>query len=222
LTYLSCIPNLVVAAPSSGAELRDLLRTAIDYDRGPFAIRYPRAAVPDADALGHPARPVEIGRWVSLRPGTDGHLLAVGPMVAAAWDASDLLAAAGLSFGVVNARFVKPLDVEMLRALAGEPGLLVTIEENVLSGGFGSRVGAALGECAGSRAPECRLLHLGLPDQFVEHGSRDGLLESVGLTPAGIAGRIREALSELKRFPPDLRLADEPGAKLPAVRWSAS
>ncbi|MFH1145334.1 MAG: 1-deoxy-D-xylulose-5-phosphate synthase, partial [Candidatus Eisenbacteria bacterium] len=101
LTYLSCIPNLVVAAPSSGAELRDLLRTAIDYDRGPFAIRYPRASVPDADALGHPARPLEIGRWVSLRPGTDGHLLAVGPLVAAAWEASDLLAAAGLSFGVV-------------------------------------------------------------------------------------------------------------------------
>jgi len=217
LAYLNCIPHMVVCAPSSGAELRGLLATALAHRDGPFAIRYPRSPVPDANALDHPPAPFEIGRWEVLRPGSDGQLLAVGSMVAVALEASEALAAGGLSFGVINARFVKPLDRELLIRLSGEAGLLVTLEEGVLNGGFGSQVGSAL---SGKARPDLALLHVGLADRFIEHGSRGELLELTGLTPQGVAERIRLALRHLGWLPRGLRLA--PGtedARVPVARW---
>ncbi len=218
LAYLNCIPGLVVSAPASGAELRDLLATALAHTGGPFAIRYPRSSVPDAGALDHAPVPLEVGRWEMLREGRDGCLLAVGSMVQAALAAGDLLAADGLSFGVVNARFVKPLDLEMLERIGREAGLLVTLEEGTLQGGFGAQVAVLYST---PERPGRELLHIGLPDRFVEHGSREEQLEGVGLTPAGIAERIRIALRELGRNAPPLRIAKGVDVRVAEARWSA-
>jgi 1-deoxy-D-xylulose-5-phosphate synthase len=197
LSYLSCMPEMVVAAPASGRELRDLLETAMRHESGPFAIRYPRAVVPDADALEHEPAALVVGEWQVMAPGGDAVLLAVGAMVEIARDARRILAARGLEVGLVNARFVKPLDVTLLKRLALEVPLLVTIEENSLSGGFGCQVARALGEACETR-PGSRLLQLGLPDAFVPHAARGELLASVGLTPEGIAARTADALRAVR------------------------
>ena len=211
LSYLSCIPGMVVAAPRSGAELRDLLVTALAHEGGPFAIRYPRTAVPDARCLAHCPAVLEVGRWETLRAGRDGHLLAVGSMVPLAVQASDLLALEGLAFGVVNARFVKPLDAELLTRLAAQSGLLVTVEENVLSGGFGAQVATALASGAVPGGLDGRLLSLGLPDAFVEHGTREELLAAAGLTPEAVAERIRRACPSRERAAVRVRQAETAG-----------
>ncbi|MCK4303081.1 MAG: 1-deoxy-D-xylulose-5-phosphate synthase [Candidatus Eisenbacteria sp.] len=190
ISYMTSIPNFTVAAPRDGKELRDLLYTAAASNAGPFAIRYPRLAVPDAGALEHEPELLEIGTWEHLRQGQDGCFLAVGTMVEVALAAADRLALRGLRMGVVNARFLKPLDGELLARLAEEHDLLVTIEENSLTGGFGSLVASVLATQGweGSAAP--RLLSLGLPDAFVEHGTRQQLLEIVGLTPERICAQV--------------------------------
>lgn len=198
LAYLGCIPGFTVAAPSSGAELRDLLATALAREEGPMAIRFPRASVPDAQPLGRTPQPLELGRWEQLREGPCAALLAVGTMVTVAQRAAQLLAREGIEVSVVDARFVKPLDEEMLLRLAGEMPLLVTIEEHVLAGGFGARVATRLAEWGLAR-PAGRLLPLGLPDCFAEHGAREELLEWVGLTPEQVAGRVASALPARSR-----------------------
>jgi 1-deoxy-D-xylulose-5-phosphate synthase len=149
--------------------------------------------VPDADAFARAPQPLIIGEWQVVVPGRDAVLLAVGSMVEAARAARPLLAARGLDVGVVNARFVKPLDTALLERLAAAVPLLVTIEENALAGGFGSQVARALG-AAGEAGPKPRLLQLGLPDAFVPHAARDELLSRVGLTAERIAARTAEAL----------------------------
>jgi 1-deoxy-D-xylulose-5-phosphate synthase len=186
LSYLSCIPNLIVAAPRSGAELRDLMETALSQATGPFAIRYPRSAVPDPDALAHEPRALEIGSWEKLRDGADGTFLAVGTMVGVALAAADLLAHKGIAMGIVNARFIKPLDTRMLERLAGDCRLLVTVEENTLAGGFASQVAGFLADRGWLDKSGHRLIRLGLPDEFVEHGARETLLEGAGLTAARV------------------------------------
>jgi 1-deoxy-D-xylulose-5-phosphate synthase len=194
LSYLACIPGLVVAAPASGAELRDLLVTALEYRDGPFAIRFPRAVVPDADALTHAPQRLEIGRWEVQRTGPAAALLAVGAMVAVAQRAAQRLAADGIEVTVVNARFVKPIDHLRLYELAETQPLLVTIEENTLAGGFGSLIALRLAEWGRWSEKGGRLITLGLPDGFVEHGTRDELLESVGLTAERVAERVAQGV----------------------------
>jgi 1-deoxy-D-xylulose-5-phosphate synthase len=197
LAYLGAIPGLVVAAPKDGRELRDLLATALAYKDGPFAIRYPRAAVPDGDVLTHIPAALPIGEWEVLSRGKHGAFLAVGTMVEVALAAADELARDGLSLGVVNARFVKPLDRELLARLAVQSSVLVTIEENDLAGGFGTMVAGALADLG--LAPETvpHLVRLGLPDCFVEHGARDRLLDMVGLTSSGVTAQVRQAVPDL-------------------------
>ncbi len=169
------------------------MRTALEYDGGPFAIRYPRAAVPDAaDALSAEPRGLTIGEWEVLRAGQAGTILAVGTMVEVALDASDRLASAGFEMGVIDARFIKPLDLELLSRVAERGNLIVTLEENSLLGGFGSLVAGALVGMKWPGSKERQLIRLGLPDRFIEHGSRPALLESVGLTPARVAHRIAQ------------------------------
>lgn len=194
LSYLACIPGIVVAAPRNGAQLRDLLATALAYQGGPMAIRFPRAAVPDPNPLGHAPQPLAVGRWELLRPGADGALLAVGTMVSCALRAAELLADEGLMVSVVDARFVKPMDVLLLGQLAGEHSLLVTLEENTLAGGFGSRVASRLTEWGRGTAWPGRLMSLALPDAFTGHASREELLDGVGLTPERIAERVNGAV----------------------------
>ncbi len=199
LAYMGAVPEMIIAAPRSGAELRDLLVTALTYRDGPFALRYPRAAVPDPEALARTPAALPIGSWEEIDTGEDGAILAVGTMVDVALEAAEQLAADGLHLGVVNARFVKPLDRGLLAGLAERSRLLVTLEEGCLAGGFGAAVASALAdlEAADRRGP--LLVRLGLPDRFVQHGGREKLLDLVGLTAEQVADRVRHVLPPRRR-----------------------
>jgi 1-deoxy-D-xylulose-5-phosphate synthase len=190
ISYLRQVPGMVVMAPKDENELRHMLATLIDYDRGPIAVRYPRD-YGQGVALDRELKDLEIGRPESLSEGGDAMLLALGSMVAPAVEAAESLAVEGISCGVVNARFAKPLDREFLRDLASSVKLVVTVEENSVVGGFGGGVAEAL-EQAGISTP---VRILGLPDRFVTHGSRRELLEEVELTPEAIAGSVKASLT---------------------------
>ena len=187
LSYLRAVPNFVVAAPKDGNELCDLLKTAVDQEVYPFAIRYPkrssRAFTPDREP-----RTIPIGTWEVLHDGTDLCLLAVGSMVETAETVRETLLKEGITCGVVNCRFVKPLDEETLRGLAVRYSQLLTIEENTLRGGFGSGVHEFLQEAGVTVGG---LHHAGIPDRFVTHGSVSELLEEVGLSASALAIRVR-------------------------------
>ncbi|HKX75535.1 MAG TPA: 1-deoxy-D-xylulose-5-phosphate synthase [Acidimicrobiia bacterium] len=182
LSYLRMVPGLVVGAPADGTELAAMVETALDHS-GPMAIRFPKAAVSALPAL--PADPIPIGVWEELSEGEDVLFLAVGRMVEIAQKASSGLASAGLSCGVVNARWVKPLD-ERLMTWAMRYRRVVTLEDNVVTGGFGAAVLEAL---AGTEAA-AKVTTLGLPDRFLPAGSVDELLREVGLDPEGVVRQV--------------------------------
>jgi len=194
LTYLRMMPSMVVSAPRDGNELRDLLWTGIQQAEAPFAVRYPRENVPPGYDPARPMRRIPIGSWESLAEGERAVLLANGAMVETALAVRRILLEAGFPVGVVNARFVKPLDVPMLRELAARYELLVTLEENTLVGGFGAAVYEA---CRHEGIAPRALEHLGLPDRFIDHGSREELLQEVGLTPAQISEQVTAMLAAL-------------------------
>jgi 1-deoxy-D-xylulose-5-phosphate synthase len=192
LSYLRAVPNFIVTAPKDGDEMKDLLTTALEQSEHPFAIRYPKTSCVRW-TTGRPGTVLPIGSWEELRTGRGICLLAVGTMVEACGRAVDLLREQGVQAGLVNCRFVKPLDREMLRRLRAEHDLLVTVEENVLAGGFGAAVHEALAEMGrGARG----LAHCAVPDRFIAHGSRAELLEEVGLTPSRIAARVLHLAGE--------------------------
>lgn len=195
IAYLTAIPDMVVAAPRNGRELRALLCTAHGYTDGPFAIRYPRLVTPDEDSLTGPVDTIRVGEWELLSPANGVVLLlAVGTMVSVAEDAAARLAEEGVAATVVNARFIKPLDLDLLERLTAEIPLVVTIEEHSLAGGFGSLVASTLTDRNWFASGGRRLLRLGLPDQFIAHGARARLLQDVGLTAEQIAARVRLAV----------------------------
>lgn len=175
--YLRHIPGMTVMAPKNEDELRHMLKTALDY-AGPIAIRYPRGEGVGVDVEQTPSA-IPIGEAELLLNGTDVALLAIGDRVHPALQAADMLSKQGIKAAVVNARFVKPLDEKMLRKMCREIGLLVTIEEHVLQGGFGSAVGEYLNTQGWNHI---KLLKIGLPDQFIEHGARNLLLAKYGLS----------------------------------------
>jgi len=191
LSYLRCVPGMIVAAPKDGNELRDLLWTALSQDAAPFAIRYPRDTVPAGYDPAVPPKTLPIGSWEILERGEDASLIAVGAMVEVARGAREILARAGVSAGIVNARFVKPVDGDVLAEVSRAARLLVTIEESALAGGFGAGVVEALGDAGLSRDG---VVAIGLPDAFVTHGTRAELLAEVGLDAAGVAARVLAAL----------------------------
>ncbi len=186
LSYLRHIPNLVFMVPRDEAELRRAMVTALSHD-GPFAFRYPRGRGEGVAADGV-ATPVPIGRGEPLRSGADGVIVAVGPMVRQSLLAAKRLDREGIRLGVVDARFVKPLDGELLAASARETGLVVTVEENALQGGFGSAVMELMEE----RGLTPKFLRIGLPDRYVEHGGKAELYAACGLDADGIARRVRD------------------------------
>ena len=191
LSFLRPIPNLTVMAPRDEQELRRALVTAIDHD-GPFAVRYPRGAGRGVD-LSRPATALPIGCGEVLREGRDAVLIAIGSGVATALEAAELLSATSLEVAVIDARFAKPLDAELLTGAAVRAGRVVTVEENALLGGFGSAVAELLAE----RGVQVPLLRLGLPDRFIEQGSQEELRQRYGLDPAGVADRVRVFLAGL-------------------------
>ena len=192
LSYMRCVPGMVVSAPRDGNELRDLLWTALSQDTAPFSIRYPRDTVPEGFDPLRPPKVLPVGSWEVIEEGSDVMFLAVGAMVETATTVGRELLAKGVSAGVVNCRFVKPLDLPTLRHLRKTAKLLVTIEENNLPGGFGEGVLDALSEDGLSCAP---MLRLGLGDEFVTHGSRAELLAEIGLDAPGILRRVTAALN---------------------------
>jgi len=181
LAYLRCIPNMVVMAASDENECRQMLSTAFQYN-GPAAVRYPRGAGIGA-AIEKELTTIPLGKGEIRRQGKDIAILAFGTMVA-----PSLAAAEELNATVANMRFVKPLDVQLLKQLAQTHDVLVTIEEGAIMGGAGSAVAEALAE-AGISKP---LLNLGLPDKFIDHGDASVLLAACGLDAKGIVASIRQ------------------------------
>jgi len=191
LSYLRTIPNMMVLAPADEVELAAALHTAL-LAAGPVAIRYPRGG---GSGLDMPATPEvwEAGRAEVRREGDDVALLAVGRMTIVAEKAAVLLAEQGVSATVVNARWVKPLDLEMISATAAKHRLLVTIEENTAMGGFGSAVCESLADLD-IRVP---MLRLAVPDCFVTYGAMDRLLSDVGLTPEGVTAAVLGRIADV-------------------------
>lgn len=191
LGYMRLFPNMVVMAPGDEHDIAAMLDFALDLG-SPCSIRYPKAkAVTAAASEGDARSAVELGCSEVLRWGADGTIVACGALLPSCLEAAAMLDAEGLDFGVINARFIKPLDEEtLLRALRETP-CVVTVEEAALSCGFGS----ALLEAANASGVETtRLRRLGIPDQFVEHGDRNDLLADLGIDAAGIAQACREGV----------------------------
>ena len=191
LASLLPVPGMTVLAPRDLAQLRAMMRFSAGF-RGPLAIRYGKSGI-ILDGKYSPRGDYVPGVWEKLEDGSDCAILAVGSMVEAALTARTLLAAKGVSAAVVDCASVKPMDEKLLRALGGTP--LVTAEEHLLKGGFGQQVCAF---CAAERLP-APILTLGIPEMFVQHGSRKQLLKFLGLSPATMADRIEAALRESKR-----------------------
>jgi len=185
ISYLGHIPGIVIAAPVNEFEMEQMLRQAVEYP-GVYAIRYPRAGVPSAlSALT--GSPFDIAEGEVLREGSEGTILALGSMVITALKTADLLKEEGYDIGVINMRYAKPLDESLiLRSLEKSPHLF-TLEEHVLTGGFGCKVLEFLERQGISQV---FIKRFALPDQFIEHGSRDALLDHFGLSPQKIASAI--------------------------------
>jgi len=197
IAYLRCLPNIVLMAPRDEAMLVHMLRTAVAYDDGPIALRYPRGEGVGV-ALPEEPRTLEIGTGELLREGSKVALLGYGTGVVKALEAADVLREGGVEATVADARFAKPLDGGLLAQLASEHDLLVTVEEGVLAGGFGSAVWETLSD-SGARVP--RILRVGLPDRYVTHGKPALLHAEVGYTGRRIAERVEAALRDPHHAP---------------------
>ncbi|MDD4101137.1 MAG: 1-deoxy-D-xylulose-5-phosphate synthase [Kiritimatiellae bacterium] len=190
IPMLRCLPNLVMMQPKDALELVSMLKTALRHD-GPTAIRYPRDPGPEVN-FSMEAEPLNVGEAeILMVPDCGGGagpvwFWALGDMLPLAFAAAERLKSAGVRVGIINARFIKPLDAEKLRAQARETALIVTLENGAVAGGFGSAVREALAEI---NSP-CAVMSCGWPDAFIGQGTTSQLLEDAGLTPAEIAGEI--------------------------------
>ena len=184
LSFLRCVPNLVVMAPADENECHRMLTTGFHHD-GPAAVRYPRGCGPGVVVSGE-MQPLPIGKGEIRRRGKKVAILAFGSMLAPAMTAGEALDAT-----VANMRFVKPLDEALILELASSHDLLVTVEENTVCGGAGSAVAERLADAG----MDFRIRHLGLPDRFIEHGAPEKLLADCGLDAAGLQATIEELLS---------------------------
>jgi 1-deoxy-D-xylulose-5-phosphate synthase len=198
IAYLRCLPNIVLMAPRDEAMLVHMLRTALTYDDGPIALRYPRG---EGVGVPLPEQPdaIEIGTGEILREGGAGEtagkrvaLIGYGSGVGKALEAADELTGLDIAVTVADARFAKPIDAGLMAQLAAEHDLLVTVEEGVLAGGFGSAVWETLSETGATP----RILRVGLPDRYVTHGKPALLHEEIGFTASRIAERVVAAISD--------------------------
>ncbi len=188
-SYLRHIPNIAVMAPKDEDELRSMLKSAISWGL-PASIRYPRGSVLGV-RMEKKIEELEIGKGEVLRGGEDVCIVAIGSTVYPAIMAAEELEGEGIRAGVVNARFVKPLDADLILSEARKSGKVITVEENVLQGGFGS---AVLEMMEGKGATDIKIKRLGIPDKFVEHGSQDSLRKRYGIDKDGIVRAAKEML----------------------------
>jgi 1-deoxy-D-xylulose-5-phosphate synthase len=185
-TFLRMVPEMVVMAPRDEDQLRHMLATALAREDGPSSLRYPRGSGQGVPMEGDP-EPLPIGKSETLRQGTDVALLAVGSMVHPTLEAAALLEEQGISAEVVDMRFVKPLDTELLASVWNRHGQVFTLEENALAGGFGSAILEWAAQIDDTRP---RVTCIGIPDRFQQHASRGELLAEMGLDASGLARRI--------------------------------
>ncbi|MEE9488167.1 MAG: 1-deoxy-D-xylulose-5-phosphate synthase [Candidatus Brocadiales bacterium] len=192
IAYLRHLPGMKLMAPKDGRELKRMLKLALEGG-GPTCIRYPRANVPDEE-LDLPSRPFSWGKAEVLREGQDGAIIAYGAMVYPAFKAAELLSSEGIEVSVINARFAKPLDNKLILETVKTHPVVLTIEDHVLAGGFGS----AVIEMLSDQGVDIRNVHrLGIPDKLIEHGSRAQLLRDLELDEEGIAKRLVAELEKL-------------------------
>lgn len=185
--YMRVFPNIVMMAPADATEVEPMLEFALQHS-GPTSIRYPKTS---ALTFERPKQPIELGKAEVIRQGRDGTILAIGAMIQQALAAADQLAAEGIETQVVNARFIKPLDMNLLANVFKSSKFVVSVEEGALAGGFGS----AVLEAACEQGWDTRILRtLGIPDRFIEHGERNELLASIGLDAPSIASTCRKLL----------------------------
>jgi len=189
IAYLRPLPNMVLMAPRDEAMLVDMLRTAIEYG-GPVGLRYPRGEAVGVRLPADP-EPIEIGVGEVLREGQRAALVGYGSGVGKALEAAEILSARGIDVTVADARFAKPIDAALMAQLAAEHELLVTVEEGVLAGGFGTGVWEVLNE---GGLPMPRIIRVGVPDEYVTHGKPALLHEEIGFTGPAIADRVAVAL----------------------------
>ncbi len=195
------MPGLTVTAASDPQELRDLLHTAIARDgAGPFAIRFPKGAAGDSEA--RPAQIIPVGKWEVLRQGSAALLLATGKLVPVAMEAAAMLDKEGLPVTVVNSRFIKPLDPR-LESWARRHPTMLTLEDNVVTGGFGSAVTEALAPLG------IPVTVMAVPDTFIEQGGQAELLKELGLDAPGVASRVRRLVGDSESMPEP---ATQPGS----------
>jgi len=190
IAYLRCIQDMIVTAPKNGNEFRHLLYTALNINDRPFSIRYPKTSSVEFDEEGQ-MELLSIGSWEVCSQGDDIAILAVGPMVYTAMEASKKLASSGISVEIINCRFIKPMDTACLENVKNKFSKIITLEEGTINGGFGDGVASWLLENGYSGV----LKRLGLPDSFVEHGSRDQILSDLGLDENGLFSSIRKMIT---------------------------
>ncbi len=186
LSYLRMIPGMVVMAPKDEQELRDMMYTAVNKIDGPSAIRYPRGEGTGVE-LRNGFEAIEIGKAEIIQKGEDVAILAVGKMVEYSIKAADLLKNAGINAEIVNMRFIKPLDTELLDKIANRFDKIVTVEENSIVGGFGS----AVLEYFSDQNYKNDIIRIGLPDHFIDHGTQEELHKLISIDPEGIFKKIK-------------------------------
>jgi len=186
IAYLRCIPNMVLMAPKDEAELQRMMVTGVEYTDGPIAVRYPRGSGVGAPLMEEGWEPLPIGKAEVLRHGDDVLILGYGSMVYPAIQTAEILSEHGIQATVVNARFAKPIDEELILPLAEQIGRVVTMEEGCIMGGFGSSVAEALLDAQVS----AKVVRLGVPDVLVDHATPDQSKAALGLTPSQMAETI--------------------------------
>ncbi|MHB8893870.1 MAG: 1-deoxy-D-xylulose-5-phosphate synthase [Candidatus Geothermincolia bacterium] len=189
VSYMRMLPNMTVMAPGTASELGEMLRFGLDIGR-PAAVRFPRGEARDLEGVG--AGPLVLGRGEVVREGTGVAIFALGDMVGRALEVRSLLEADGVSAAVVNGRFAKPLDEDFILEVCEGKKLVVTLEDNVTIGGYGS----AIEDVIARLLPGVPVIVKGLPDSFVEHGTCAQLFDLMGLSPADIASAVRDALEK--------------------------
>ncbi len=187
IAYLSSLPGIAVLAPKDEEELKKMLRFAISYNEGPIAIRYPRGKSYDF-SLTVPKVPIAFGKSEMLKEGKNVTIVSVGYMSYVSMEAAVSLLHEGIDCEVINARFIKPMDLDLILKSISKTKNLITVEEGVLNGGFGAHV---LEEIIDKVPKETKIKMLGLPDKFIEHGDRDILLDRYGLSPQKIKQVIK-------------------------------
>ena len=197
IAYLLAVPNMIVTAPKDGDEMLALLRLGIEQQHGPYSLRYPRDNVPAPVRPLAEIPPIELGTWEVLRKGRSVALLPTGTMVYPALDAAKSLEADGINATVVNCRFIKPMDEDVLRWVTNSHDVIITIEEGTVVNGFGSALARAI-EPARRERPGLQHEIMGVPDQIIEHANRDEQLEECGLNTVSIAARVRDVIRALE------------------------